>query len=120
MTRFLPTAMRRLALGAGASLALLGMTTQAQAGNNISWSIGVSSGSPYYQPPHVAVNVGSGYHRPPPVYVAPPSPVYVVPPVPVYLAPAPVYVAPPVYHRPRQLHHHRQPSHHHGRRHDRR
>lgn len=86
-----------LAAGAAAALALaaMGFAGNAQARDNVQWSVGVGV-------PGAVVNVGnvgSVYPQPYPVYV-PPPPVYVQP-APVYVRPAPVYVQPrPVFVQP--------------------
>lgn len=108
-------------LAAGAwALSVVG--SQAHAGSDVHWSIGVHS-------PGVTVGVSngrSGYYGPPPVYYAP-RPIYYEP-RPIYYAPPPVYYQPrPVYrsywgHGPRwddRRHGHRHHNKRHGHRHDR-
>lgn len=88
-TRWL--AMAALAAGAWG---LSAMATQAQARDDVYWSIGVNS-------PGVSVGVSNAppvYVQPAPVYVQP-APVYVRP-RPVYVQPAPVYVQPAPVYRP--------------------
>ena len=83
--------------GAVATLAVaaMGFAGNAQARDNISWSVGVGI-------PGTVVNVGNGGYYPQPVYVQP-QPVYVQP-QPVYVQPQPVYVEPaPVYYQPRPV-----------------
>ena len=83
------------ALGAVAAGALF-TGAAANAGGDVSWSLGISA-------PGVAVGVAAPpvyYAPPPPVYYRP-APVYYAPPPPVYYRPAPVYYAPPAaYYRP--------------------
>lgn len=82
--------------------------TQAQ---TVNWSIGVSSGGPFYAPyPHASVNIHGGPGLP---YGVIPGVVHVAPPPVVYYAPPPVVVLPaPVYvHRPPR-HHYRYGNHH--------
>ena len=86
------------------AVAAMGFAGNAQARDNISWSIGVGT-------PGTVVNVGNGggYYQQPgyvqqqqPVYIQQPS-VYVQP-QPIYVQPRPVYVEPaPVYYQPRPV-----------------
>lgn len=91
---------RRPARLAGAlatlAVAAAGFAGNAQARDNLSWSIGVGI-------PGTVVNVGNaGAYYPQPAYVQPP-PVYIQP-QPVYVQPQPVFVQPgPVYYQPRPV-----------------
>jgi hypothetical protein len=80
---------QRIAAAAAVTLAALGAASTAQARDNITWSIGISS-------------PGVVYTQPAPVYVAP-APVYVPPRV--YYAPPPpprvIYMPPPAYYHDR-------------------
>ncbi|MDB5884965.1 MAG: hypothetical protein JWR74_1136 [Polaromonas sp.] len=101
-------------LAATLAMAALGFAGNAQARDNVNWSIGVGI-------PGAVVNVGNvGSIYPQPVYVQPqpiyvqPQPVYVQPqpryyaPRPVFVNPAPVYLAPqPIYYERRHGGHHR-------------
>jgi len=91
-----------------AAAALAGSVGTAQAGGNISWSVGINAGPPVvYGPPPV-------YMAPQPVYVAPPPRYYAPPPRVVY-APPPVMLWAPPPPPPRGWRHHR----HHDRGYDR-
>lgn len=87
-----------LAAGAAAGLALAAMVFagNAQARDNVQWSVGVGV-------PGAVVNVGNvGSVYPQPVLVQP-QPVYVQP-APVYVRPRPVFVQPaPVYVQPQPI-----------------
>lgn len=85
--------------------ALAGSVGTAQAGGNVSWSVGIQAGPPVvYGPAPV-------YMAPQPVYVAPPPRYYAPPPRVVYAPPPHVLWAPPPP-PPRGWHRH------HGRGHD--
>lgn len=122
MTSSINIASRSSRIAAGAALlavAALGFAGAAQARDNISFSVGISS-------PGIGLGVTNAYpvysqaypvySQPQPVYVQP-QPVYVQPaqvyvqPRPVYIQPAPVYVQPrpvyygaqPIYVQPQQV-----------------
>lgn len=87
---------RLIALGcSAAAIALTGLVlpAAAQAGGQISWSVGISAGVPVYRAP--APVYAQPYAYPRPIYVQP-QPVYVQP-RPIYVQPQSVYVAPPYY-----------------------
>lgn len=76
----------------------IGYAGNAQARDNVYWSVGVGS-------PGVSVNLGNAapvYVQPAPIYYQP-APVYVRP-APIYYQPAPVFVQPrPLYYGPPQV-----------------
>lgn len=91
-----------LAAGAALAFAALGFAGNAQARDNVQWSVGVGV-------PGAVLNVGNA-----PVYM--PAPVYMQP-APVYMQPAPVFVRPrPVYVQPQAVYLAPQPVYFEGRR----
>lgn len=81
------------------ALAALGATGVAQAGDNVYWSVGVSSpgvqmGVSNARPLVVQAPVYTVYQQPAPVYV---QPTVYVRPAPVYVQPAPVYISQPQF-----------------------
>lgn len=105
-TAIKPKLSAALAVGAALALAALGFAGNAQARDNVQWSVGVGV-------PGAVVNVGTApVYMPAPVYMQP-APVYVQPapvfiqPRPVYVQPQAVYLAPqPVYFEGRHGHGH--------------
>ena len=88
-----------LAAGAALAFVALGFAGNAQARDNVQWSVGVGV-------PGAVVNVGTApVYMPAPVYVQP-APVFVQP-RPVFVQPQAMYVAPqPVYYEGRHGHGH--------------
>lgn len=113
-TAIKPNLSALLAAGAAAGLALaaMGFAGNAQARDNVQWSVGVATpgavvnvgnvGSIYPQP--VLVQAAPVYVQQRPVFVQP-APVFVQP-RPVFVQPAPVYMqAQPVYYERERRHH---------------